>query len=79
MKNTLIHRMREELRLESQCKAKGCEALFVKWQHHVARHHSDHAFVDHLVTKLEQSPTRHDIRDFLPLLQEYKARVAIVH
>ena len=33
MKNTLIHRMREELRLESQCKAKGCEALFVKWQH----------------------------------------------
>lgn len=38
MRNTLIHRMREELRLESQCKAKGCEALFVKWQHHVARH-----------------------------------------
>lgn len=79
MRNILIHRMREELRLESQCKAKGCEALFVKWQHHVARHHSDHAFVDRLVTRLEQSPTRHDIRDFLPLLQEYKARVAIFH
>lgn len=79
MINTLIHRMREELRLESQCKAKGCEALFVKWQHHVARHHSDHAFVDRLVTRLEQSPTRHDIRDFFPLLQEYKARVAIFH
>ena len=47
--------------------------------YHVARHHSDHAFVDRLVSKLEQSPTRHDIRDFLPLLQEYKARVAIVH
>ena len=25
MRNTLIHRMREELRLESQCKAKGCQ------------------------------------------------------
>lgn len=36
MRNTLIHRMREELRLESQCKAKGCEALFVKWQHQLA-------------------------------------------
>jgi hypothetical protein len=71
--------MREELRLESKCKAKGCEALFVKWQHHVARHHSDHAFVDRLVHKLEQSPMRHDIRYFLPLLQEYKKRVAIVH
>ena len=79
MRNTLIHRMREELRLESQCKAKGCEALFVKWQHHVARHHSDHAFVDRLINKLDQAPTRQDIRDFLPLLQEYKARVAIVH
>lgn len=79
MINTLIHRMREELRLESHCKAKGCDALFVKWQHHVARHHSDHAFVDRLVHKLEQSPTRHDIRDFLPLLQEYKARVTVVH
>lgn len=79
MRNTLIHRMREELRLESQCKGKGCDALFVKWQHHVARHHSDHAFVDRLVTRLERSPTRHDIRDFLPLLQEYKARVAIFH
>ena len=53
MRNTLIHRMREELRLESQCKAKGCEALFVKWQHHVARHHSDHAFVDRLIHKLD--------------------------
>ena len=79
MRNTLIHRMREELRLESQCKAKGCDALFVKWQHHVARHHSDQAFVHRLVAKLEHSPTRQDIRDFLPLLQEYKARVAIVH
>lgn len=79
MRNTLIHRMREELRLESQCKAKGCEALFVKWQHHVARHHSDHAFVDRLIHKLDHSPARQDIRDFLPLLQEYKARVAIVH
>ena len=79
MRNTLIHRMREELRLESKCKAKGCEALFVKWQHHVARHHSDHAFVDRLVHKLEQSPMRQDIRYFLPLLQEYKKRVAIVH
>ena len=79
MRNTLIHRMRKELRLESQCKAKGCEALFVKWQHHVARHHSDHAFVDRPIHKLDQSPTRQDIRDFLPLRQEYKARVAIVH
>ena len=79
MRNTLIHRMREELRLESQCKATGCEALFVKWQHHVARHHRDHAFVDRLVHKLDQVPTRQDIRDFLPLLQEYKARIAIVH
>ena len=79
MRNTLIHRMREELRLESQCKAKGCEVLFVKWQHHVSRHHSDHAFVDRRIHKMDQSPARQDIRDFLPLLQEYKARVAIVH
>ena len=40
---------------------------------------SDHAFVDRLVHKLDQVPTRQDIRDFLPLLQEYKARVSIVH
>ena len=79
MRTTLIHCMREELRLESQCKVKGCEALFVKWQHHVARHHSDHTFVDRLIHKLDQAPARQDIRDFLPLLQEYKVRVSIVH